>query len=351
MAARREFCPEGRRCYRWEDPPLKHGDFDTRAGLDRRRLRLAEGQEAVGSVWSVREWIPVYAIADAVPKPALSPAREAGYQSRRTCSRCSARNQVPWPVSQTGRRACMTCLPILRETEQRRQANLSRRAAVAHATALLADPQLAIVVEIRDVTRSPWYTLVAVDGTGDELANVRVGVKYATDDELDQVGAVRLPEIAGAIDELSSRRLVTWWHDLVRVADWQQETDRPGPRLKALLPTHDERRQGDHGGDLAGLARAWLGQDNHRSMQLEDVAAFTDAELLAVGGPLDVTRARLLVLHRIAADRHPDGKPWCPVVPLRHQRCYSDVTDAGVCSRHLDQVPAAADGDKPGGAQ
>jgi hypothetical protein len=343
MAARREFCPEGRPCYRWTDPPLKHGDFDTRSGLDRRRLQLAEGQEAVGSVWSVRTWVPVYAVAAAVPKPALSPAREARYQLVRTCSRCKDRNQDPWPVCwPTGRRTCMTCMPILRETEQRRLANIARRAAVAHATMLLADPQLAIAVEIRGDVVEPWYTLVAVDGAGDELATVRVARKYARDDEVDPAGAVRLSAIAGAIDELSSRRLVAWWHDLVLVSTWQEEAGRPGPALVAERATYASGRLVDHGGDLAQLARSWLGRNDHRPLQLEDVAAFTDAERLAVGGPHHVARARLLVLQRIAADRHPDGKPWCPVVPLRHQRCYGDVTDAGVCERHLDQVPALA---------
>jgi len=215
---------EGRPSYRYGDLPSRH--LATRTMLRREhRAQPAPGQQPVAYYLAGQDWVPLYAIADAVNLPALSPSRQAAWNAARTCAACGKRLGSPLEISPEPERArrCARCHRLAAEQQWIEAVRPVQAEMAAWAREVLADP--ATVIAAYEGTGGGCATHHVEDVNGNVLLHARL--RGFDDAELaakypQYAGTVSAREILPQIQALEGRRIIgwhRWWPDNLRVYD------------------------------------------------------------------------------------------------------------------------------------
>ncbi|SCL43198.1 hypothetical protein GA0074692_6760 [Micromonospora pallida] len=338
-------------------PVYKSGELPeglaTISMLRRMRRRPALGQSAVATLryrpHNRYEYAPLYEIAAAQELPPLPPGRQAAFTAVRTCARCAATRDTPWPVSShSDRRLCPGCVRAERLAAARPSWNRLRAGAVAWAREVLADPDSVLLA----LWRLDWgcpIELFAATLDGRVLVDVLVQPDSPRTGLARTPGAVDAADIVPYLMPLAGTRAVhimtsgslsgrfnwsdsptdalarasrTWWHDPDLLG---------GP----VIRQHRDDEFGQRWTDWH--ARTWsngegLWRGNHGRSGLADVP---------VPGPAESARALKNAmcggLVYMALDKHPDGPPACPwLPPTGLTTCGADPGPDGLCPQHAD---------------
>lgn len=240
------------------------------------RLQPAEGAHVVAQYKVYKGTVPLYAVADAVPLPELSPARAAAWTAARTCSRCAEVRPRPITRYRDGARRCGKCQQAVALERWTEQARAVQAEAAQWAGDVLADPRTLLVtrghqwhrqhirietvagalvadVHVRDVEDlDAWEAKFYADRTADQVTAWRA--KYD--------GTISKTEFMPTVASLEYARLIAWhtgdassghslpavaWDDDVssRLALWSGEAPFrngdwfPEPRLPwSFYPMH-----------------------------------------------------------------------------------------------------------------
>lgn len=149
---RRTECPAGRPLYRHGDLPALQ--LATVTMLRRARRRVADGQQPIASYMTYRDYAPLYAVADAVAMPPLSPARQAAWDTARTCVTCVTRAATPYERGPDGERHCEPCQEPAAEAWWHAQRAKDRTAGTEWARGVLADPAAVLIYSANTVPSS-----------------------------------------------------------------------------------------------------------------------------------------------------------------------------------------------------
>lgn len=214
---RRTECPAGRPLYRHGELPATQ--LATVTMLRRARRRLADEQMPIASYPVQKGYAPLYAVADTVPLPALSPKRQAARDIARTCTRCGARRgDADEPFTRwhrDGQRYCEPCQePAAEEwwTDQRAE---GRRVAAAWAAGVLADPNV-VLIHAHGSADSMTLRAETLDGqvlVEGHLFNRRVPGWWSPESK---AGVIRPADIVDPMRDLAGRRLITWYRGPVQ---------------------------------------------------------------------------------------------------------------------------------------
>lgn len=205
--------PEGLPGYGWESL-LKKCGMATVTMLRQERRQVADGQKPVGYYWSGHDYALLYATADAVAMPPLSPGRQAQYDRNRTCAECGAKAREPFQKGRDGKRYCEPHQGPVHERLWRQERAADRPVVTAWARGVLDDPTVILGGE----RRQQWYRDIHLaDLAGTVLLDAKV--RYSTDNRIDPgwltrdhfAGTVSPAELADTVRGLVGRRLITWW--------------------------------------------------------------------------------------------------------------------------------------------
>lgn len=204
---------EGLRVFGFEDG-LRAAGLATASMLDRQRRRPADTQQPAARYWTGHEYALLWNYEETVSKAPLSPAQQARWDANRTCARCDARQEDPYPKGPDGLRYCEPCQEpaALAWWEQERAAD--RPGLTAWATEVLADPRT-VLVGMRQLQYR--VQIVAVDVNGQPVFESHV--LYPGLDEMVArtipaevaARAVEVEQVAAALRDLQGRRFISWW--------------------------------------------------------------------------------------------------------------------------------------------
>jgi hypothetical protein len=146
-------CPAKRPLYSYGHIPA---GLATETMLRNMRRQTGQDQQPIATYLNHQRhgeaWVPLYAVADTVALPELTPARAASWQANRTCCECGARRERPIPKGPSGERACRDCVETVSERWWHQQRRLERADAQLWAAGVLADPAAVLVREERLAT-------------------------------------------------------------------------------------------------------------------------------------------------------------------------------------------------------
>ncbi|MFC6885264.1 MULTISPECIES: hypothetical protein [Actinomadura] len=208
----RTLCPQGRPVYRWNDELAPQ--LATSSMLRRARRRPAEGQEPIASylITGKKDYAPLYAVADTVPLPALSPARAAAWDRARTCARCGTRRRDfdgPYAAGRDGARYCGDCQEPAAERWWHAERDAGRAAAGAWARGVLdaaaADPSQVALAAIGYATLA-YVPITATTWDGQPLISAKVG----TSPDYPSERYARPADVIEQLRALQGRRLIVW---------------------------------------------------------------------------------------------------------------------------------------------
>lgn len=316
--------PQGRPLYRSGEIP-EH--LATVTMLRRMRRRLDPGQQPVASlIYYGNCYTELYEIAASVELPPRSPGRQAAYIAARTCARCGAVRDTPWPTAPvpctTGRRLCAECAEGEAESSWWEWRHQARAAAVAWAQEVSTDP--ATVLFHADETALLTVDVYAVDlATGEVLIDARIRhderdyqetPTWRPDSWDDTTVSIR--DVADQVRALAGRRLIDWYayYKGPRPLVWNMKT-----LLGEDVPLAIARRPytwepGVTGDDMGNWYSDWL------SVRARDGSWRYDRWIthhdLPAGAqvPADVVAHMRQLLHLMAVDDHPAGPPTCPAL-------------------------------------
>lgn len=174
--------------------------------------------------------VPLYAVADAVPLAALSPARAEEWAKVRTCVRCGEVRRRPLPLSPEGPRYCDPCHQAEAVERWTRQARAAQADAAAWAREVLEDTRTLLVATVSHPPNAGgvWWHLYAETTDGAVLTDARI--RYGYEDRDDDVarhpdfwtperiaehharreGTISRDEAQPTIEDVARRRIITW---------------------------------------------------------------------------------------------------------------------------------------------
>ncbi|MFG2056662.1 hypothetical protein ACGFI9_21830 [Micromonospora sp. NPDC048930] len=329
--------------------------------LRRQRRRLADGQPCVGWLrYRGNKHAPLFEIAASVPLPALTGKRQAAWTAARTCARCQATSDTPWPVygvltcacaagvSPAGgdrRRLCSDCARAEMLAAARASWLRLRAAAVTWAQDVLADPDTAVLaVYIHDWGHPTQVRAETV--TGEVLVDLAAVQALPAFRRVLTPGAVNADEIIPHLMPLVGRRLVhtigtrrggyaDHVSPLGKISElctwlrWGEQTIRDPSIRERHADAFRPRWTDWH-------ARPWSGGDGihhahhgHYGLTAAELPGDTAAEITAR------MRAGLAVM---ATDTHPDGPPTCPwLPPTGRTPCGAGAGPHGLCPDHTPE--------------
>lgn len=186
---------------------LEMAGLATMSMLKRHRLQLAEGQQPAAQYWG-RDYVALYRASDAVPMPALSPARQRLYSRARTCAECGVTSTDPLYMGPDRRlRYCMEHVePAWKQSWDSEQA-VRRLTSAVWAREVLSD-RTAIILTSEPI-RSGRIRPVRIETiAGDVLLDVRIrklaGLEGSEIDGTISVDAGR----AALLDAVARRRII-----------------------------------------------------------------------------------------------------------------------------------------------
>ncbi len=339
--ARRTHCPDGLPLWRVGEIP-EH--LATATMLRRQRRRLADGQPAVASLlYRGNKYTSLYELAASVPLPALSPKRQASWTGARTCARCQATSDTPWPTPNDDRRLCLGCTRAERLAAARPSWLRLRAAAVTWASEVLANPDSVILAAYQHGWGYPMQVR-AENLAGEVLVDVRVVSSHPSSRTVLTPGAINADLVVPHLMPLVGRRLIhtvrsrrggfaDWVTPLDRLEDMTRIWHHPGLRDPAVR----ERPEDAFGPRWTDWhARTWSNGEGiyhahhgRHGLATVELPGDTAAELTAR------TRAGLAVM---ATDTHPDGPPTCPwLPPTGRTPCGADTGPHGLCPDHTPE--------------
>ncbi|MEU7620517.1 hypothetical protein AB0B27_31120 [Micromonospora rifamycinica] len=332
-----KLTPDGLPVYRVTEIP---DGMATSTMLRRLRRRPADGQPAVALLfYHGNKHAPLYKIADAEALPALSPGRQAAWTAARTCARCQATRDTPFPhVFDSSRRLCSGC----RVAERLAAATPSwlrlRAAAVTWARHVVDDPDTVLFAAYRLHDRDEPIHVHATAVDGRVLVDVVARRPYQHGRT---IGGMSADLLVPLLMPLVGRRLVhtitsprgryaDHVHALTEVAHlsslWRWEPSLCDPSIRDSDADAFGPRWTDwHARTWYNHPHSWAvyGRDGLQNMPI----AGDDAAALAA-----TMRAGLLAM---ATDDHPDGPPACPVLPpTGTTACGNRPGPDGVCADH-----------------
>ena len=217
---------EGRPIYRYAELPGKTMLATETMLRDELRRRPRDGATPLAWFHSLqgKDYFPLYATADTVALPELSPKRAAAWTATRTCANCGKSNPTPFPnrLSNTVR-YCTDCWPDARREDWTARQRPIQLQQAEWARGVLADASVVLVgVEQsqRVLVRAQFIgvTRMRVESfAGEVLMDVRT-LSRAADDldphepKLAELLAQVTPrdEIDRAVAALAGHRLITW---------------------------------------------------------------------------------------------------------------------------------------------
>ncbi|OKI52870.1 hypothetical protein [Micromonospora sp. CB01531] len=342
MTDRRTRCPDGLPLYRVGEIP-EH--LATKTMLARQRRRPADRQKSVATLfYHGNKHAPLYAIADSVELPALSPARQAAWTAARTCARCQATSDAPLPMTNDERRRCLGCGRAERLAAARPSWLALRQQAVDWARDVLYHPDT-VLIALHRLGHGCPIEVHATTVDGQVLVDVLVWPKYPSSKLARTPGAVDADQLVPYLTPLVGRRLIhlgaawngtpmrvlsdasnLWWHYETSLADPSIREDRDDAFAQRWTDWHARTwSNGD------GLHR---GHHNRYGLQHVDVDGDSAAAL---------TAAMRAGLDLMAGDRHPDGPPACPwLPPTGITPCGARPWLNGLCRAHGGDVDQEA---------
>lgn len=377
---RKTHCPDGRPIYRSSELP--GNVLATQTMLKHLRRRLPDDLKPIATYLGGQggnNYHPLYAVADCIPMPELSPKRSKAWTEVRTCVWCGATNTSPWSVKWLrpggdGLRLCGTCYESGRRQLLAAEFNAKRAKAERHVRTMLTHPATVVVVRTcshdSEGSRRPdgggyakgqisvdRIQVTVVDHTGAELGEHT----YERRVQWDGRGHGRhLDPDQAAIDALKRLRDVLtgrWMLDASAIgerdliaSDISQLPEHKGweDRFQEARPDWGDGWDRNLGGQLnwivsasriavSKLPRPEAGNYPQNWRQLEDQNLYHTT----VGGdpPANAALMWWRILQLIAAGPHPAGPAVCPHQDShKSEACGSaDLTDSGFCAKHTGQ--------------
>jgi hypothetical protein len=240
----------GKPIYRWGDLPSRQ--LATRTMLSREhRARPAPGQPVLAYYLAGQEYADLFAIADTVNLPPLSPKRQAAWDASRTCAACGKRFGSPLQRSPEPERArrCAPCHQLAAEQQWIQAVRPVQAEMSAWAREVLADPT--VVIAAWDGGGVSTYHVEDLTGRKLLHARIRPFDDPATAAKCPQYAdTVSAREILPQIQALDGRRIITWhrfWPGDLHVYDGQ------GVLMTPVLRSRDTD-------ELADRYRLWTGE-------------------------------------------------------------------------------------------
>jgi hypothetical protein len=347
-------CPAGRPLYR-QTPVHERPGLATKTELRQlHRRNLAAGQEPEASLLTrdgTAKWIyvPLYRIEAATPMRPMTERQQARHAARRTCARCGATQQDPYPraaarteAPTTGRRMCQGCIEAEAEASWWADANRRRGAAVQWAREVLQDPT-AVILAQQGVPALPgvmYRAVMAVEVvSGHKLIDTTIIraldvpiVDSWREHHTDQgPPALRPAEAEDQVRQLVGRRLVTFYPtavaSLAHTMGWDDgELPEPPADPWAAAGNVIARRAADwwaqHPGGMYAHRRGYLDYPREMRPSRDNVA--------------DEAAGIRHLLQLLAEDNHRDGPMRCPTMGATGlDMCRQEVAGAGpFCGRH-----------------
>lgn len=269
---------------------LEMAGLATASMLKRRRLQLADGQQPAAQYWG-RDYVSLYRVSDAVPMPALSPARQRLHDRARTCAECGVTSTDPLYMGPDRRlRYCVEHVePAWKQAWDSEQA-VRRLASAVWAREVLADPTAAILTS--EPIRSGRIRPIRVETmTGDVLLDVRIrkltGLEGSEIDGTISVDAGR----AALLDAVARRRIIATitagpMDVALRIGRWLRIEDLHG----SVGDSYIERRSAWVGERRVG---EWRGTGEAPHSQYRDICS-QSLQAVSAAGMADEIRAGLI---------------------------------------------------------
>jgi hypothetical protein len=251
--------PGGQPTYRKGDLPAHLLATRTMLRTEHRR-RPRPGQPVIAWYSLLKEWAPLYAIADSEPLPALSGKRAEAWTAARTCRVCGTPAKRPLPLS-PGAYPERYCTPCRQKTAEFRWITQSRAAQAdmaSWARDVLTDP-LTVLAAAEDSHIdwiAPGYRVETADGQvlldahvhtipDERIATCQPDVRKRLE------GTVFVGDLLETIRLISERRIVTWYGG---------ELDRLPSGLWKIVGDDFPRTLTDPADRLGERFRLWTGE-------------------------------------------------------------------------------------------
>jgi hypothetical protein len=343
-------CPEGRPVYRSADFPS--GVLATETMLKHLRRVLAPQLKPVASYLAMKDYYPLYPLADCPPMPEQSPRRAARWSAVRTCAGCAAESLKPWMQYQNlnSLRLCASCVTAFRESQRLARENVDRMTAETHMREVMAHPTAGLLHtqvsysknEAGHGTRNTVVTLAAV-ATGQitavhHLTGRTTAGAFQHPDDAEREAGLKLIESLSAYS-----RFLTCGHDdlrTVEIALW--EIGDPGLQLAGSGGWGTRAESGDLRWVFAEWWRGRLEYPADGRFGPDWGDRNDDFRYAAiVGGPRPAGKITECwnIMCKIAGGEHPGGPAVCPFRgSYQHERCGSpELAGDGFCHGHQDR--------------
>lgn len=138
--------------YGFGELPAEHLATQTMLTTEK-RMQPAPGQNAIATYKVRKGTVPLYAVADAAPMTALSPARAQAWNDARTCRRCLKFSARPWTEYGDAGRLCTGCQLVIADERWTAQARVAQAEAAKWARGVLADPDVLLIARTREFAK------------------------------------------------------------------------------------------------------------------------------------------------------------------------------------------------------